>query len=191
MFIFMTSTDHRKTTLNFDYLYKKYRNSVWVIICTYICDKGLREDAMQEVFTKLHTQLGKESFKSEALARGWLKRVTKNTAIDILRKNNTMTDKITFYAGDDIVITNYGDPKSPQPLDEVLKKELAEQLQDALDTLKPMHKQVLEMHFYNYLSVKEISQRLGISPFTVYSRLSKATKCMDKEIDKLKKRGQV
>lgn len=191
MFIFTTSTDHRKPTLNFDYLYKKYKNSVWVIICTYLYDQGLREDAHQEVFTKLIAQLEKESFKSEALARGWLKRVAKNTAIDILRKNDTMTDKVTFHAGNDIVITNHEDPKSPQPLDEVMKKELAEQLQDVLDTLKPMHKQVVEMHFYNHLSVEEISQRLGIPLFTVYSRLRKARAYLYKEIDKLKKRGQV
>ncbi len=191
MFIFMTSTDHRKTTLNFDYLYKKYKNSAWVYICNHVYDQGLREDTLQEVFTKLYMHLEKESFESEALARSWLKKVTKNTTIDMLAKNKTMTKKITFHAGDDIVLTNYEDPKSPQPLDEVMKKELAEQLQDALDTLKPMHKQVLEMHFYNYLSVKEISQRLGLSVFTVYSRLGKAKKCMDKEIDKLKKRGLV
>lgn len=189
MFIFMTSTDHRKPTLNFKYLYEKYKNTVWVHICKRIYDRGLREDILQEVFLKLHQHLQTKNFTSEAKARAWLIRVAKNTTTDYGRKGNTINKHNVFRANDDIIFTNCTDTKSEQPLDEVLKQELAEDLQGALETLKPMHRQVVEMYFYDELSTEEIAEKLGIPQFTVYSRLRKARLLLDKEIDNLLKGG--
>lgn len=55
-----------------------------------------------------------------------------------------------------------------------MKKELAFEIRQVVNDLKPIYYQVITLHYLEGKSVKEISEKLQISVNTIYSRLSKA-----------------
>lgn len=82
MIIYLTNTDDlpKPSILDFNTMYQKYHNTVWIMICKSISDAQHREDVMQDIFVKFYKSIGK--FQHENAARKWLILVTKSTIID-------------------------------------------------------------------------------------------------------------
>lgn len=183
MLIHLIDTDERNdTVLDFNTIYNKYKNTVWITICKSIFDNQLREDIMQDVFVKFYKSIGK--FQHENAARKWLMLVTKSTIIDALRKDTTYKEHISITLDDDDIFESCQDLLENQPLDNVIKQEIATELMEEIHQLKPIHYEVVILHYFMEFSPKEISEKLQIPLYTVYSRLSKAKTILYNKISK-------
>ncbi len=115
-------------------------------------------DLTQEVFMKAWEN--RKQFKGESEASTWVYRIAYNCAIDHLRKNKKRSDELF----EEIAVS------------ESLEKDHSDrQLADlALRSLDLDHRSVAILFYLQDLSVKEISEVVGIPEGTVKSRLNQA-----------------
>ena len=185
LLICLTNTDvqQKNTVLDFNFIYNKYCNNVWITtICKSIFDAQQREEVMQDVFVKFYKSMGK--FQHENVARKWLMLVTKSTIIDAIRKDTTYKEHINITLDDEDIFESCQDLLENQPLDNVIKQEIANELMEVIHQLKSVHYEVIVLHYFWEFSPKEISEKLHIPLHTVYSRLSKAKTILYDKISK-------
>lgn len=184
MLIYLTNTEEQQknTILDFNFIYNKYCNTVWITICKSIFDTQQREEVMQDVFVKFYKSIGK--FQHENAARKWLMLVTKSTIIDAIRKDTTYKEHISIILDDEEIFESCQDLLENQPLDNVIKQEIANELMEVIHQLKPIHYEVIILHYFMEFSPKEISEKLHIPLFTVYSRMSKSKTILYDKISK-------
>lgn len=184
MLIYLTNIDEcqKNTILDFNTIYHKYYKMVWITICKSIYDAQQREEVMQDVFVKFYKSMGK--FQHENAARKWLMLVTKSTIIDAVRKDTTYKEHISITLDDEDIFESCQDILENQPLDNVIKQEIANELMTVICQLKSIHYEVIILHYFMEFSPKEISQKLHIPLYTVYSRLSKAKTILYDKISK-------
>lgn len=127
--------------------------------CVYLRDEGLARDAVQETFLKAYRNL--ESFRGESSERTWLMRIAINTCKDMRRA-------AWFRYVDRQVSLD----KLPEPVAET-SWERAELMLDVMK-LPPKMLDVVLLHFYQGMSVREIGEALGVPYQTVTSRLKAA-----------------
>ena len=70
----------------------------------------------------------------------------------------------------------------PQPLDWMLAKEQKQNLQTALENLKPQHREVLALKYAQSWSYKQIAKHLGVSVRTIEQRLFQARNMLRKNL---------
>ena len=138
---------------------------------------GNREDAMdvsQEVFVKLWRSLS--SFRGDASFQAWLLQITKNTALDLLRKQAhtplslTHPDKEENVKTLDVADTDAN--ANPQAAYE--KRETVETVRRAIGRLPEDQRQVLVLRDMEGLSYETIARVLSLEIGTVKSRLHRA-----------------
>lgn len=184
MLIYLTKIDEQKknTVLDFNTIYHKYCNTVWIAICKSIFDAQQCEEVTQDVFVKFYKSMGK--FQHENAARKWLMLVTKSSIIDAIRKDTTYKEHISITLDDEEIFESCQDLLEKQPLDNVIKQEVAYELMEVIRQLKSIHYEVIILHYFMEFSPKEISEKLHIPLYTVYSRLSKAKTILYDKISK-------
>lgn len=165
-----------ETDFDFEKIYNQYKNMVWAKICTSVNDEQLRFDIMQEVFLKLYTNLDKIS--NENVLKRWLTVVTKSTLIDMNRKEDRFKKCMEAVFDDEMSIPEYADI----PLESAVQKSVSEQIRKTLTQLKPIHYEVIIMHYFLELSPKEIAVCTKLSVNTVYSRLARAKEILYEKI---------
>jgi RNA polymerase sigma-70 factor, ECF subfamily len=163
------SSDNKKQTL-LEQLYYKYKFLMFHVAFTVLQDYGLAEDAVHSSFLKLTNYSFKIDKVSCNKTKAFLVIVTRNVAIDILKKKNKENAK---YINDellDLVDNNL------LPLDFVIHNESINIVQKAIDTLDHKYSDVLLLkYFYDY-SDAEIALLLSISREAVRVRLHRAKK---------------
>jgi len=143
-------------------------------------DPDLAWDVAQEAFVRVHQSLA--TFEGKSAFSTWLFRITTHLAIDTLRKERpTQKEDVDEVreadlegGGEGILSTALGnDPRA-----NVLRRELAAKIQDALANLSEKHRTILVLREVEGLSYEELAERLGIHKGTVMSRLFHARKNM-------------
>ena len=114
------------------------------------------DDAVQEVFLRLYQRKG--TFDGEEHLRRWLLRVTVNYCRDLLkspwRKRRVSLETLPE------------EPVFQEPQEEELYREVM--------ALPEKYRTVLDLFYYEELSVREIAETLGIKESLVTTRLSRA-----------------
>ena len=175
--------------LNFEYMYSKYKNKIWLIICKHLADKMLCEEVLQDVFRIFDENI--EIFENEEGAVKWLKTVTYNKIKDYNRKTKTYIKHFEFKPNDDEVFKEYSDSPKNEPLYRIVDKENVLEILRAINDLKPIYRDVIYWTYYLEWTPKKISQKCGIPLNTVYSRLKKAKVILrgKSELDILRRRA--
>ena len=126
------------------------------------------EDAFQEVFTRLYVRLG--SVRDGQAVRGWIAQVTRNVALDWLRRS-----------GREVVSDTAVDEQAfEEPLaavDEALS------VRAALDHLPGPQQEILDRFFARDESYQTIGAALGIPAGTIASRISRALAALRDEFE--------
>jgi RNA polymerase sigma factor (sigma-70 family) len=156
-------------------LYRRYSHLAFGVCMKYLKNSTESEDAVMEIFEKLHLDLRKvevEHFKS------WLYTVARNHCLMKLRK-----------AGLDV---SYPDemPQTPQYQEDTEdfenKERLIAALENSLSTLKIEQKQCIEMFFLQDKSYKLIVQETGFSLNDVKTHIQNGKLNLKKSLLKLK-----
>lgn len=140
----------------FEHAAVRYQNMVYRIALHYFGNSQDAEDAVQEVFLRLYT--AEKSFESPEHLRRWLIRVTVNVCRDVLRspwrRRRVSLEELPE------------EPVFDQPEQAALYREVM--------ALPEKYRTVLNLFYYEELSVKEIGELLGLRTSAVTTRLHRA-----------------
>ncbi|HRX30052.1 MAG TPA: RNA polymerase sigma factor [Saprospiraceae bacterium] len=132
----------------FDVLYERYSKKVFAKCLSLLKDYNLAEDAMQDIFLKLMTNLSK--FKNKSKFSTWLYSITYNFCIDSIRKGKR---NVEDYNED---LSNYNESENDQISDKILLETEIYNLKIILEKLPLQDKMILLMKYQDDMSIKEI-----------------------------------
>ena len=140
-------------------LYDRYSSVVYAVALRVLGDTGGAEDVLQEVFLQLWRNPG--AFDA---ARGnlgaWLAVITRNRAIDSLRKRRPETDI------EDVVVS-----VSPDLAGEADRSRAAEKVRGVLGAMPSPQRSALEMAYFEGMSHSEIADKTGEPLGTIKTRI--------------------
>jgi RNA polymerase sigma factor (sigma-70 family) len=163
-------------------LYERFYGYVLKISFRYVYRYEAAVNVANDSFVKVFRNFGKfrtdDSSQPERLLMAWMKRITINTAIDELRKNNMAPEigGIPEYVWEQ-------DDNSQRADQKLLYKELISYVKN----LPPMYRIVFNMFVIDGCSHFEIADTLGISTGTSKSNLSRARGILQKIIKEKEK----
>jgi RNA polymerase sigma-70 factor (ECF subfamily) len=137
----------------------RYQRKVYAVALGIVKDPDMAWDVAQEAFVRVHRHL--PEFKGDSTFSTWVYRIGSHLAIDAVRNEGILSSSL----GQD-------------PAENLLRRELAGRMQEALDTLPAIHREILVLRELEGLSYEELAARLGIQKGTVMSRLFHARKKM-------------
>lgn len=149
-------------------LYDRYAPVVHGLATSILRDPALAEEATHDVFLRLWLQPAAYDPARGTFA-GWLLRVARNRAIDLLRRRREDTG--TALGAD--VGSWLADPE-PGPEEQALASLRRDEVRRALETLSPDHRQLLELAYFTGLSHSQIAARTGRPLGTVKSQIRSA-----------------
>lgn len=141
-------------TAAFDVLFEKHRRGLFSYVRGMVNDTGLSEDIVQDCFLELVKNI--ERIRPEQGAGGWLYRVARNRAIDVLRagKNWSGGDKTE---PDGRTVEEQADA-GPTPRENAVARERAMNVRMALEMLPPKERDLLLLRYFGDLKFNEIAR---------------------------------
>ena len=130
---------------NWDRIYRDYSPKVLSYIRGHINNPSDAEDLCTEVFMKAMR------YEAPATVSSWLYTITRNTVIDYYRTHKVMSEIPETLADDSDVAEG------------LLQEDTLEGLAAALKTLKEKERDVIVMHYYKRMTLRKISEIMGIS----------------------------
>ncbi len=167
----------------FSPLVRKYQKGVHALVWRKIGDFHIAQEITQDAFLTAYKKLG--TLKNHTQFSGWLYVIAANLCADWFRKNRmpvpesveaTETNEI-----DRVSYSQYIAEKQAAEADET-RREVVKTL---LQTLPESERTVMTLHYLGEMTVKSISEFLGVSQNTIKSRLSRARNRLRKETDVL------
>jgi RNA polymerase sigma-70 factor (ECF subfamily) len=143
----------------------EYGPRVQRLVRRYARSEADGEDLVQEIFLDLYRSLA--GFRGDCALSTWVYRVTLNHCLKYGDRRGPDT-----LAYEDAVLGTAD--SAPGPAQCAVRRELADQVQVALDGLTALHRDVVILHELHGLTYGECAQALGIPVGTVKSRLSHA-----------------
>ncbi len=140
-------------------LYDRYSSVVYSVALRVMGDTGAAEDIQQDVFLQLWRNPG--AFDSSRGNLGaWLAVITRNRAIDGLRKRRPETDP------DDVVLAVV-----PDMAGEADRSRIAQKVRGVLGEMPASQRAALEMAYYEGMTHTEIAAKTGEPLGTIKTRI--------------------
>jgi len=159
----------------FKLLVERYQRKIYAVALGMVKDKEEALDISQEAFVKVYKYL--DHFKGDSSFYTWLYRITVNISIDALRKKQALRGEqveLDEAVKMDLAEANIGALGSrlgTNPQKSALRKELAEKIQQALESVPEKHRAILLLREVEGMSYEDLSRTLEIPKGTVMSRL--------------------
>ncbi|RKU20186.1 hypothetical protein C6503_06325 [Candidatus Poribacteria bacterium] len=164
-------------------LVNKYQKGVHALAWRKIGDFHIAQEITQDAFLKAYQKLG--TLKSYDLFGGWLYVIASNLCLDWLRKNPPPEQSLEVTDVSEVNQVSYSRyiaGKQTAEADEA-RREVVKKL---LQKLPESERTVMTLHYLGEMTIKTISEFLGVSPNTVKSRLSRARNRLKKEEDMIR-----
>lgn len=143
-------------------LYDRYSSVVYAIALRVLGDTGAAEDVLQDVFMQLWRNPAAYDASRGSLG-AWLSVITRNRAIDALRKRRPEDD-----IGDIIVSVE------PDLAAEADRSRVREKVRAALGAMPAPQRKALELAYYEGLTHTEIAEKTGEPLGTIKTRIRAA-----------------
>ena len=164
-------------------LVNKYQKGVHALAWRKVGDFHIAQEITQDAFLKAYQKLG--TLKSYELFGGWLYVIASNLCLDWLRKNPPPEQSLEVTDASEVNQVSYSRyiaGKQTAEADEA-RREVVKKL---LQKLPESERTVMTLHYLGEMTIKTISEFLGVSPNTVKSRLSRARNRLRKEEDMIR-----
>ncbi len=159
---------------SFETLMRKYYARIFNFIYRFVGSREVAEDLTQEVFIKVHQAA--PTYQPRAKFQTWVYTIAKNISLNELRRK-----KFSGVSIDDSVPTQEGQVKrqvedvdAPNPSKEIEKKEAAQVVQEAVQSLPENQRMAVVLRRYEKLSYEDIAKTMDMSVSAVKSLLSRA-----------------
>ena len=148
-------------------LYDRYAGLVYSIAYRILQNAQAAEDLTQDIFI---TFWEKDYFNPDrGSLSSFLGLLTRSRAIDKVRQRTTASSFLSRWQQ---TITEVS--TTPSPLESATTQETQANIQEALQQLPELQRQILELNYYQDLSHNQIAESLGLTPGVVKSRLRQA-----------------
>ena len=164
----------------FSPLVKKYQKGVHALAWRKIGDFHIAQELTQDAFLKAYRQL--RTLKDPNAFSGWLYVIVARECLDWLRKNRIPMESLDTADSNEVDKVSYSQyvaEKQEAEADET-RREVVKEL---LKKLPESERTVMTLHYLGEMTIKAISEFLGVSQNTVKSRLSRARNRLRKEED--------
>ncbi len=168
-------------------LFQRYHRRAYGLALGVVHNPDDALDIVQDGFIKAHRYL--DRFEGSSSFYTWLYRIIMNLSIDHLRKHKRARhvdydDAIGHDEGDGTVGDDALLPRvlGANPGKSLARKQIREQISEALETLSDNHRAVLMMRELEGMSYEEMAQVMECSKGTIMSRLFHARKNMQKKL---------
>jgi RNA polymerase sigma-70 factor (ECF subfamily) len=158
----------RGDTAALESLYDRHASVVLAIALRVVGERAAAEDVLQETFWRVWNsaatyQSQRGSFTS------WLFRIARNLAIDLYRRRSVRPQTVENLDEDSPILDNVPDPDAD--VVELTQSDLQnQQIHEALTSLPPEQKQVIELAYYYGMTRQEISEMTGEALGTIHTR---------------------
>jgi RNA polymerase sigma-70 factor, ECF subfamily len=140
-------------------LYDRYSSIVYAVALRVLGDTGAAEDVLQEVFLQLWRNPSAFDSARGSLA-AWLAVITRNRAIDALRKRKPETDI------EHVIVS-----VAPDLVSDADRTRVAAKIRGVISTMPSPQKNALEMAYFEGLSHSEIANKTGEPLGTIKTRI--------------------
>jgi len=144
-------------------LINQYLKSIYNYVYRMVRDRNEAEDITQEVFVKVWKNLKK--IDKEKNLKSWLFTIARNATIDFLRRRKD----IPFSEKEEYFEETISDVEL-LPDEIFMRKELAEELEEALSKIRPDFREIILLHYLEDMTFEEISEIVGKPLNTVKSQ---------------------
>ncbi len=172
----------------FKLLVERYQRKVYSVALGMVKDREEALDVAQEAFAKVYKYL--DHFKGDSSFYTWLYRITVNICIDFLRKRGAAKgehvelDETILVDSAEANIGALGTRLGTNPQKSLLRKELAEKIEEALQEVPEKHRAILLLREIEGMSYDDLARTLEIPKGTVMSRLFHARVKIQKILSK-------
>jgi RNA polymerase sigma factor (sigma-70 family) len=141
------------------------------------------EDTLQEALLKAYIHI--RGFEGRSAFSSWLTRIAINSALMLSRKKRSQP-VCSFESGPDADDFKLPEPMetSHNPEESCIQNALENELAQAIRSLSPNLRVVMQIRYREDASLAQIAKRLGISEAAVKSRLLRAKSHMRRHLDK-------
>lgn len=153
----------------FDELVRRYTSPIFSLSYRMLGSSEAAEDAVQEIFTKVYRAVGQ--YDSSKRFFPWLYTIALNYLRSQLRSKKTRMHNRALEFDEELSAPGSRDDL---PEDQTMRREVEEQLQQALQKLKPVYREVFLLRQMEELSVKETARILEIPENTVKTNFRRA-----------------
>jgi len=171
----------------FNELFSRHEQWVRTRLRSVLRDPDAAEDILQEVFVRVWEKAS--AWDSMGAARGWIYRITMNLAFNHLRARRRRSElplEVNVQSeGDDDAesqLPRYLESGLPEPPVAFESAETRSYIQELIDGLPESKRAVMHMVHCEDMSVREVSDALGIPDGTVKSRLFYGRKAIEDQL---------
>jgi len=155
----------------FKRLFDRFYKIMLAIAINILKDIELSKDVVQEVFFQIWKK--RESLTIHSTLEGYLKRATVNRCLNVIKARKR------FDSPDALEQKQSSAPSAQEGLEAT---DLQKVIQSAMDALPEKCRVVFIMRRHEGMPVKEIAEKLGISPKTVENQITKALKILKETV---------
>lgn len=152
-------------------LVRQYQALVYHVVSGVVSDRDAREDLCQDVFIKVHGKLS--TWTGEGALKSWIARIAHTTSLNHLRASSRRKDQDSLESFED----EAGELRVAAQTDvegEAAGDDEAARVRRAVARLPAAHREVVQLHYLQDLSVAEIAVTLGKPEGTVKNLLFRA-----------------
>lgn len=166
----------------FDALLNRHQGYVYSYILFLVHTPSKADDIFQETFARAVMAIRNHRYQMTGKFSAWLVRIAHNLVIDQAREENY--NNITLQENFSSNVTN-NKQYSEEPLEtKIIAQQNIDTLNQLLDFLPQVQREVVRLHFYEDLTFREIADKMGISINTALGRMRYALINLRKLIQK-------
>ena len=154
-------------------LYNRYYKEIYIYTLSLCQNSEQAEDLTQEAFLKALLSLNDEHTNM----RAWLYMVARNLFLDMCRKKYARAGSEEIGENDIVSLED--------PLNHLINDEKRKKLYEAMSKLNQIPREILIMHYFSNMSLKEISVILRLSPENVRVQAYRAKKELKKFMEEM------
>ena len=164
----------------FNPLVKKYQKGVHALAWRKIGDFHIAQEITQDAFLRAYQKLG--TLKNPNAFAGWLYVIVAHLCLDWIRKNRIPMDSLDTTDPSEVDKVSYSQYVTDQQKSEAdeTRREVVKEL---LKKLPESERTVMTLHYLGEMTIKAVSEFLGVSQNTVKSRLNRARNRLRKQED--------
>jgi RNA polymerase sigma-70 factor (ECF subfamily) len=165
----------------FAQLVETYSPRIYNLALKMLGNEDLAEDILQETFVNAYR--GIDRFEGRAHVSTWLYRIAHNAVLMRLRKEKGMPDLKSLEVDLDLDTVSVGEGWQDGPERQLLRSELLEEMDAALDNLSEALRVVFVLRDIDGLSTAETAEVLDLSATAVKSRLHRARLALREQLE--------
>ncbi len=163
-------------------LYDNYSKYLAATCARFLPDPMDQRDVLQDSFIKIFTSLDKFDFRGEGSLKAWMRQITVNEALKVLRKRRR--NEVVRYSWD--LPDKEQDEEEEPDVGEVPQQVI----QDMIKALPEGYRTVFNLFVFEEKNHKEIAELLGITESTSASQLHRARAILAEKIKLYKKKTE-